>query len=171
MNIAAIVVTYYPDAHLLTRLLRSISADVAKVYVVDNTPSGGTDWLAAAWFTANGFDVDFRPLGDNLGIAAAQNIGIKLAIQEEFEHVILFDQDSAPAPGMISTLHAAARDLANSGVNVGAVGPLLFDEKYKKYVAGVRHSGIFVRKVLPAPEDVEPVGVDARRAVHRLGGY
>lgn len=160
MNIAAIIVTYFPDANLLSRLLRSISADVAKIYVIDNTQTSGSDWLTSEWFATNGFDVDFHALGDNRGIAAAQNVGIELAVQHGFAQVILFDQDSAPSPGMIVTLYGAACTLSSSGVKVGAVGPLLFDEKYKKYVAGIRHSGIFVRKVLPKSQDVSPVAVD-----------
>jgi rhamnosyltransferase len=160
MNIAAIVVTYFSDVSLLERLLRSISNDVAKIYVIDNTPTAGSDWLNAAWFATAGFAVDFRALGENKGIAAAQNVGIELAMQQGFDQVILFDQDSAPSPGMIATLYGAARTLSASGNKVGAVGPLLFDEKYKKYVAGVRHSGILVRKVQLTPADVAPAPVD-----------
>jgi rhamnosyltransferase len=160
MNIAAIVVTYFPDAKLLDRLLRSISNDVGKVYVIDNTPSAGSDWLTAEWFATAGYAVEFHALGENRGIAAAQNVGIELAIRYGFGHIILFDQDSAPSPGMIGSLYGAADALSAAGVKVGAVGPLLFDEKYKKFVAGVRHSGMFVRKVPLTPEDVDPAAVD-----------
>lgn len=160
MNIAAIVVTYFPDAELLARLLRALQAEGLRIYIVDNTPAGGVDWLNQEWFVARQFDLTFHPLGDNFGIAKAQNVGIALADAAGCSDVILFDQDSAPSPGMVGKLAQARKTLTDTGVQVGAVGPLLFDEKYKKYVPGIRHAGMLVRKVLPEPGARAPLAVD-----------
>ncbi len=159
MNIAAIVVTYFPDAVLLARLLDALQSEVKHIYIVDNTPAAGVDWLSAQWLAGRPA-VTLHPLGDNFGIARAQNVGIELAAADGCSEVILFDQDSAPSPGMIGKLAQAKARLEQDGVQVGAVGPLLFDEKYKKYVPGIRHAGMLVRKVVPVAGASAPLEVD-----------
>ena len=41
-------------------------------------------------------------LNKNIGIAAAQNVGIELAFKSKASRIIFFDQDSNPEPNMIS---------------------------------------------------------------------
>ena len=160
MDIGAIVVTYFPNEILLARLVRCIGNSVKKIYVIDNTPNESKTWLTSQWLSEFGLDICYHDLGENCGIAKAQNIGIDFAIKDCCDHVILFDQDSAPPREMIGTLANAELKLLTSGVSVGSVAPLFFDEKTKEYSPAIRHSGLMVHKVKVSPGDILPVAAD-----------
>jgi rhamnosyltransferase len=160
MDIAAIVVTYFPNEILLVRLLRSIGDEVKKIYVIDNTPNGSKTWLNSQWLSEFGLYASYHGLGENFGIAKAQNIGIDLAVKDGCDHVILFDQDSAPPRGMINNLANTELKMLAAGLKVGSVGPLFLDEKTNGYSQAIRHSGLMVHKVKVSPDDSLPVIAD-----------
>jgi rhamnosyltransferase len=159
MIISAIIVTYFPNEILLVRLLQSIGSEVKKIYIIDNTPNESEIWLTSEYLSKLGFDVDCHLLGENYGIAKAQNIGIDFAIKDGCDHVILFDQDSAPARGMINKLTNAELKLLKAGIKVGSVGPLFFDEKTKEYSQAVHHHWFMIKKIKVSPDDL-PVAAD-----------
>lgn len=159
MIIGAIIVTYFPDEILLARLIQSITNEVKKIYVIDNTPNMDKVWLTSDWLSKFGLDVDCHLLGENCGIAKAQNIGINFSVKDGCDHVIFFDQDSAPSKEMISKLASAELKLITNGVKVGSVGPLLLDEKTKEYSKAVRHHWLMVKKIKISPDDL-PVVAD-----------
>lgn len=94
------VVTYHPRN--IDRLLEALASQCENVIVVDNTPGGspGLDERVAA------VGGELMSLGTNAGIAAAQNIGIIAALEGGADYILLSDQDSLPAPGMVDTLQA-----------------------------------------------------------------
>ncbi|WP_099331781.1 glycosyltransferase family 2 protein [Actinomyces minihominis] len=96
----AVVVTYNPDASELTALLSALLPQVSTAVVVDN---GSKNEGAVAEITSN-LNAVFLPLGENLGIATAQNRGITWAMKRGTDYVLLSDQDSVPAPDMVEKL-------------------------------------------------------------------
>ena len=128
-RVSAIVITFRPDGIKLAALLAALSDQVEHVLVVDNTPSNDdcVSDLLGKW-PAHARPVDLRRLGDNLGIAAALNVGIEAAVARGFDYVLLSDQDSVPAPDMVSELLRVARERESAGVRVGCVGPTYVDE-------------------------------------------
>ena len=86
---AAVIVTYFPDADSIENLER-VSSLCDKVIVVDNTP---TDIMTPIPQLPN---ITIRKSPENVGLAAALNQGIKLAGQQGYENIFLFDQDSRP---------------------------------------------------------------------------
>src|SRR6185369_4358395 len=66
-------------------------------------------------------------LGENLGVAAAQNRGIGRAQELGCTHVLLLDQDSIPSADMVARLLAAEASCAAKGNKVGVVGPRFID--------------------------------------------
>jgi rhamnosyltransferase len=159
MIIGAIIVTYFPNEILLVRLLESIGNEVKKIYIIDNTPNESKIWLTSEWLSKFNLDIYYHQLGKNCGIAKAQNIGIDFAVKDGCDHVILFDQDSSPAKEMIGKLANAELELLTSGVKVGSVGPLFFDEKINEYSKAVRHRWIMLKKNKISPGDL-PVSAD-----------
>ena len=91
--IHAVVVCYHPDVAALQRMCRDLLAGGARVVLVDNTPGGG---LGVAFstppFSPPGCEV--LALGHNTGIAHAQNVGIRHALDDGAQVVVFFDQDS-----------------------------------------------------------------------------
>lgn len=125
----AIVVTYFPEVSRLGSLLESLVPQVQRLVIVDNTPTENIDNVHVAEGVLARFpSVMYLPLGDNLGIAAAQNAGIRIALESQCEYILLSDQDSIPSANMVDELVATARDLREIGTAVGCVCPTYFDE-------------------------------------------
>jgi len=121
-NIIAIVVTYHPALDVLRSLIQRLASQVDRVLIVDN----GSDTSIAAWNASQPTPAHHViALGENLGIAAAQNAGIAWAKQQGATYVLLMDQDSLPAQDMVEKLHSA---LANNP-RAAAVGPRYVDTR------------------------------------------
>ena len=129
VRVLAVVVAYLPQAPALIPLLRALSPQVDSIMVVDNTPrdDGRVDALFEA-LPALVSNLRVERLGDNLGIAAALNVGLDIAVREGFDHVLLSDQDSLPAADMVTVLCGVAGRLSASGKRVGCVCPSYFDQ-------------------------------------------
>lgn len=127
-TVLAVVVAYRPAAEALRALLRRFLVQVDGVLIIDNTPADD-DCVHAAIEDFPELPARLRLVrcGANLGIGAALNIGIRAAIDEGFEYVLLSDQDSLPAPDMAAQLLAVARQLQAAGVAVGYVGAAYID--------------------------------------------
>ncbi len=126
--IAAIIVAYNPEAEGFIALLHSLSAQVERLIIVDNSPAHNDAAFNLVLQSATRLDeLYFVRLGDNLGIATALNVGIELALAEGATHVLLSDQDSLPASDMVSGLIKSLNELQSNELRVGAVGPTFTD--------------------------------------------
>jgi rhamnosyltransferase len=126
-DIVAIVVTYQPELGALKLLLEALTPQVNSVVLVDNGSNADLqNWLNQE-HVAN---VELILLHENRGIAAAHNIGIELAINQEAAFVLLMDQDSIPATDMVKKL-AGAFFQASKVNNIPpiAAGPLCIDAR------------------------------------------
>ncbi len=114
---AAIYTTYHPDNSFRARI-DSVVAICDTVIVVDNTPGG-------YGFTPDQtYGLIILQDGNNKGLGAALNIGLTQARRLGCERVVLFDQDSSPAPAFLTALFAG---LDAAGPRV-LVGPTLVDD-------------------------------------------
>lgn len=156
--VAAVVILYYPDLPVLRRLLDSVFEQVDAIIAVDNTPGDCTE--LASYFEVYPNPVCYIPLGRNLGIAAAQNIGIRKSLSEGYSHFLLLDQDSALPPGMVSKLLDAEKSLIQSGERVAAVGPQFVDEKTGRGSFAIRCGIFWVNKIKLDPQSSLPVETD-----------
>ncbi len=119
-GIAAVVVSYHPDAAALAALLTRLAEQVAMVVVVDNASPQAPVVPAG---------MQLIRLAQNLGIGAAQNIGMRTALQAGAQQLLLLDQDSLPQAGMVAALQAALQAAAAAGLRPAAAGPLILDER------------------------------------------
>ncbi len=122
-RVCGVVVTYQPDLGPLTAMLERIAPQVNDLVIVDN--GSATDLSALA----TNFNATLKPLGDNFGIAHAQNVGIAMAREHGADSVLLLDQDSLPAPDMVAKLIAAELKLRTDGKTVAAVGANYIDPR------------------------------------------
>lgn len=114
--IGAIVVLYNPDFSITRKALESLKNQVDKICVVDN--SFENHLIELKEFC----DVEYISLKKNVGIAAAQNIGIAYFIQEKFDFIIFSDQDSIAPEGVVDKLYNAYFALQTHGYKVGITG-------------------------------------------------
>lgn len=152
-SIAAVIVSYRSDERLF-RGLEALAPQVGRIIVVDNDSGDQiTQELNRAAEDA-GDKIRLVLNDENVGLAAAQNQGIRLALEEGADWVLLLDDDSIPDAGMVDTLlatHAGhpARE------RIGLVAPRLHDAegtlKARAYVS--KHAFDF-RPVRLGPGDV-----------------
>jgi rhamnosyltransferase len=152
MMIAAIVVFYYPDFKRAENLLSSLVGEVDAVFGIDNTP-GSSSAKPEFLERYEGF-VSYIPLGENRGIAEAQNIGIELSITHGYSHVLLLDQDSFLLPGMVTKLLNAEQKLLMRGENLGAMSPHIVERNTGKRPCAVRYRRFGVLSVKKVYRDV-----------------
>jgi rhamnosyltransferase len=148
-TVCGVVVTYQPDPAALDRLLQAIRPQLDMLVIIDN----GSHLDIAAMPLASGFNV--MALGDNYGIARAQNVGIDYARAQAADYVLLLDQDSVPAPDMVEKLLTAAVKLQAKGVKVAAVGPRYLDQRQGETAPFVYLDGLSLkRRPCPEPDSI-----------------
>ncbi len=141
MSVCAVVVAYHPDIAALRKLCDNLRAQGAAVIVVDNTPSESAlvpePALNARWLSQGG----------NSGIAGAHNRGIREALRDAHEHVLLMDQDSQPAADMLARLLEAEQALLAAGRRVAAVAPVFDEPRQRVSSHFIRLQGWRIHKV------------------------
>lgn len=115
--ICAIIVLYNPDFSILSKGLKQLLPQVDKVCIVDNSTSSHEKELV-------GYKqkIHYVPLLKNVGIAAAQNIGIRYCLENGFDYIVFSDQDSILSEGVIEKLYEAYQCLSANGYKIAAVG-------------------------------------------------
>lgn len=145
-KVASIIVTFNPDIQLLERQLRSISK-FTHVILVDNFSFNVEDILLVCKRVSS--EIKYLKLDENMGLAFAQNTGIKEAKLNGCSHVILFDQDSYLSAESYENLLSIEKSLINQGFKIGAVGPVCVDPVSTNSYPITEYRGPFiVRKYL-----------------------
>lgn len=97
-SVCAVIVTHNPRPTFIDNIV-AVAAQVGHVAVVDNGSGGETEQLLQELEKRLGCKVIRNH--QNLGIAAALNLGVKHAIGVGFDWVCTFDQDSRVSEGFI----------------------------------------------------------------------
>jgi rhamnosyltransferase len=153
-RVVAVVVSHNPDGASFVEALASIVSQVAHVVVVDNGSRAGAVEAGKQFARLCPTTMTWVALGENLGVAAGQNIGYRRAIERNCEYVVFFDQDSVPDDGMIAALWSAAERLRDDGRRVAAVGPRYRDPRRDgalSFFVTIRH---FRTVPVPHVEDI-----------------
>jgi rhamnosyltransferase len=141
MNIHYIFVTFNTDTQLLRKALASVSHQADKIYIIDNTVAniGYLD-------SFNSTKISISYLGDNMGIAYAQNVGIKNAIANGADYIILSDQDTVYPPDYVKKMVRvfSLRD------RVAAVTPEIYDVHQNRNQGFVEKTWFGYRKTFPS---------------------
>ncbi len=125
--LCAVVVTYHPELERLKQVLEAGLPQVAALVVVDNGSDEQCLSLVRSWSRSGQFGAfSLIELGQNLGVAAAQNRGIAWAREQGGSHILLLDQDSIPAQDMTRFLLQASMKLSRQ-CRLAAVGPVFKD--------------------------------------------
>lgn len=102
-KVACIIVSYNPDNGIID-CFNSLINQVDKIYLVDN--GSKKENLEVLNNLKDSFKdkVDLILNKENLGIATALNIGVKKALEDNYEWILTMDQDSKADKSMISTM-------------------------------------------------------------------
>lgn len=154
-SVGAVIVTFNPEAERFRALIAAARPQVGRIMIVDNgsTPAH-LEWIRQLVVADQ---VTLIELGENRGIAAAQNVGIAQIRALGMAYVMLFDHDSIPGEDMVETLLAALQKKQRAGIKVAAVGPRYYDERQNnptpfievKGMRVIRHACNGAHAVLP----------------------
>lgn len=117
LNIYTIIVCYNPDINNLVSLCNTLLCSDSVVVVVDNSD---VSYISE---TMNSLGCMFIAMNENLGIAHAQNVGIRTALGCGAEIVLFFDQDTKIDGFYLESLLGAI-----AGDSPLVVSPVYFDE-------------------------------------------
>lgn len=127
MNIFAIVVTFHPDSVLLSNLLRTLSVQCAGIIVSNNGGEIEHVINGLALGICSSERINLIDNHANIGIAAAQNVAISMAIHNGATHLVFFDQDSVIDDFLVLKLAESFTSCAKLN-KVAALGPIYTDE-------------------------------------------
>lgn len=100
-NIFAVIVTYNPNSSLI-RLYDSIKNQADEICVIDNNSCNKSSVSILKELENKNISVIYNK--ENVGVAAALNQGIKIAIDKKYEWVLTLDQDSEFLPNTYKLL-------------------------------------------------------------------
>jgi len=124
-DICAAVVTYFPEPESAENLL-ALAPQVGRVLLIDNgSPPQSLEPLEAI---ARKIDASLVRLNGNLGIAAALNMGLRVAASQGFGWLATFDQDSRATPQMLENMAQALASYPERD-RVGLIAPLHKDRR------------------------------------------
>ncbi|HHT5260021.1 MULTISPECIES: rhamnosyltransferase [Klebsiella] len=139
-DLFAVIVTYHPQLINLKKLIVALREQGVSPVIVDN----GTlkqDSLSEIENIAYVIN-----LGDNMGIAFAQNKGISYCKSKNAKAIIFFDQDSEIKAEFIESLVNDYNDLIAGGDKVAVIGPTFIDSRYGFYYKQIRLNKFGIRK-------------------------
>ena len=148
-SVVAVVPVYQPDPIRLRQALELLAFDCRHLFVVDN---GGLACALEGW-NKRPAGLEILGNGVNLGVAAAQNLGIRRAFEVGADAVLFLDQDSLPHPGMVRLLIQACGELLGEGRLVAACGPRYHEPGGKALSGFVRLDCLGLRLVNPPRHD------------------
>jgi rhamnosyltransferase len=149
VKLYSVIVCYRPDVLHLRRLCERLIADGSAVVLVDNTEQ---PYLVEQQRPS---DCELITLGQNTGIAHAQNVGIAAATAAGADVIAFFDQDSTIEPGFLPALV--------SPLNVGEpdiVSPLYCDDASKAELPSVRVNRFGIARAVHRGDSSSPYSVD-----------
>ena len=144
--VACVVVTFEIGRDVLP-VLEAILPQVDRLFVVDNGSGKETQEALGEIESAHPDRLEVIRNGENLGIAASLNIGIRRALEQGHAWVLTLDHDSVASPDMVANLFRTHAEVADQ--NPGILSPTHIDgstgRKYKYPVFGK----FFFRHVTP----------------------
>jgi rhamnosyltransferase len=151
----AVAVTYNPEIVLLAQVLGSVSPQVQGLVVVDNGSANAKD--IGRIVTQAGGQVIANER--NIGIAAAQNQGVACARADGFTHILLLDQDTVLASGMVADLTENLNTLEQEQGGIAAIGPAYYELNSQRQTRAYRADGLRLVRLSLAGEP-RPVASD-----------
>ncbi|HRY52779.1 MAG TPA: glycosyltransferase family 2 protein [Candidatus Portnoybacteria bacterium] len=155
----------WPDTKECLDSLARVDYDNFEVILIDNASK---EKPQTAGFSSQKFKVRTILNQENLGFAGANNQGIKLALENKADYVLLLNNDTTVEPDFLTKLVAEAEDDETAGI----VGPLIcfYDEKDKIWSAGGRIANNFTRGELIAYQEAEDGNYQVAEQVDYISG-
>jgi len=144
MNTSAIIVTYNPFPEFFDSL-NGLKTQFDQLIIIDNASNPETHDLFRQVGQKNKGNIEIIFNEVNLGIATALNQGFARLINQSLDFVFVFDQDSQPAPDMVSTILNTFNSHPNRE-KIAVVAPMVEDPTTGINASYLRPYGRFLFK-------------------------
>ncbi len=143
LSSCAIIVSYNPDIEVLLSLLRQIGTQSDFLLVDNNSKNIQSFESRCAALTGC---IGIEKLSENSGLASAINLGLRRAMQLEYQFALLFDQDSELGEAFFARMYSAWLESQQlSGAAVGAIGPRIENPENGRCMPFKRFDRMFAR--------------------------
>jgi GT2 family glycosyltransferase len=135
MNKVAVIIVTYNGINWIDRCLSSVvnSEVMCKVIVIDNGSTDGTQDIVRSYS-----DIYFIQSTENLGFGAANNLGIKWALEHNFDYYFLLNQDAWIETCTLGNLVRIAENNPDFGlispIHLNGIGNG-FDVRFSTYIS------------------------------------
>lgn len=137
-----VIVLFHPNWCHLFETLKVLRGNI-RVILVDNTPNTSISSILLADISSLSFEVIYVALKQNMGIAYAQNVGVRIArCIGNTMNVIFFDQDSDICEDYIHKITCEFVELKKVIPELATLGPLVTEKRSgdKYRIKGLRIS-------------------------------
>lgn len=165
MEIGLVLVAYKIEHDILIDKMAKYTKYFDHCIVIDNTPNQEKTQLKLFQ------NCDYISLGENLGIARAQNIGSQRLIEKDVEYLMYLDQDSFLPKESFLIMKKKLKDL--KGVKLGALGPQPINSSSNIPYKGRLVSGkpTKIKNVIELTEIISSGMIIPVSAFQSVGGY
>ena len=134
-KVICVLVLYNSNVELLSKVISAILPQVDLLWISDNS----IEPLHLPFIDEKTSCIIYRKMPGNIGIAAAQNYGVRYAIENNFDYLFFLDQDSISPANIINELLLQYDYLCSNFMTVGAIGPRAFNRcENKEYRGNVK---------------------------------
>lgn len=137
MKVGAVIVLYNPCKDLFKDVLLHTINQFDAVFIVDNSPMPYDDLDQYE-------NITYHFIGENKGIATAQNIGIKYFEEKNYDFITFLDQDSIPSDDLIEKLLSAYKILNDQKIKIGAIGARPYNRNSNKPYANTSSRNVAI---------------------------
>ncbi|MBR9896792.1 MAG: glycosyltransferase family 2 protein [Gammaproteobacteria bacterium] len=162
MTTGVVVILFNPDVEHVNALINAFTAPEWNIVLVDNSFER-TQY-------SDSRNVTYIHCPSNVGIAQAQNIGLKRLFDNDVEHAFLLDQDSLFSPDIAHELLRQFLQLEKEH-SIAAIGPSIYCQFSECVDKGVLQKGKQVSNTLKEVKQIIASGMlISRYAFNKVGG-
>jgi len=127
-KISIITITYNPNIEELQSNLKSYIQQSQLIVIVDNSTDIKIQMQIKHLMDSYN-NIHVLTLGDNFGIAKAQNIGFKYAIDNGYDYFIEMDQDSQLPNNYVENIYKSYLNILSSNKYIAGIGPIAINKQ------------------------------------------
>lgn len=156
ITVSAIIVAYNPDIEKLKNLIISAHHQFNHIILINN----GTFSIKIQQSIITPFNIKYIELGENYGIAYAQNLGMNQAKELNSTFAMLLDQDSLLPANMVTALLSAHTKIEQENINIASIAPCHRDQKTGHIGEVIRYNPLYSIKTTPQQNSSIPIKSD-----------
>ena len=135
MTIGCIIILYNKSYEEVKKNIKIIYKDIDNFYIINNSKR--------SYYSKNK-KILIKNLNVNLGIAAAQNLGLIEAYKKKNDYILFSDQDTIFGKNFVKEIFLAFKETEKKNKNIFAISPNLYDRN-KQVISGFVQRFFFFR--------------------------